>query len=360
MGEKTGIISGFDKFFAGKKVLVTGHTGFKGSWLTKTLISWGANVTGVSLPPHTTPSMFTVLNLEKDIHNYFADIRDYGQLQKIFTKERPEIVFHLAAQAIVKISYDDPLKTYETNVVGTANVLQAIRNTDSVRSGVIITSDKAYDNVEWVYPYRETDKLGGQDPYSASKGAADIITQSFIKSFLSNENSPLLAITRAGNVIGGGDWSPNRIVPDIVRSVYEFEKPVVIRSPNAIRPWQYVLEPLSGYLLLAKRLFEGDKSLVTAWNFGPNDENFVRVLKILEVGINIMGGGSYELDKVHNFHESTMLKLDISKARTLLNWAPRLGFADTMEYTFSWYRNYYRQTESATVYTERQIKQFFT
>lgn len=362
MGEKTGtkIISGLDKFFSGKKVLVTGHTGFKGSWLTRTLISWGADVTGISLPPHTSPSMYAVLNLEKDIHNHFVDIRDYPALEQVFNREKPEIVIHMAAQAIVKVSYDDPLRTYESNIIGTANILQAIRNTPSVRSGVIITSDKAYDNVEWVYPYRETDKLGGQDPYSASKGAADIIAQSFIKSFLSSETSPLLAITRAGNVIGGGDWSPYRIIPDIIRSVYEFKKPVVIRSPTAIRPWQFVLEPLSGYLLLARKLYEGEKQLATTWNFGPRDENFVPVSEILERGLKILGSGSFELEKERNFHEATLLKLDISKARTLLRWHPQFGLEETMEFTFGWYRNYYQKTESPVKYTDRQIKQFFS
>jgi CDP-glucose 4,6-dehydratase len=360
MGEKINNIADLPGFFKGKKVLVTGHTGFKGSWLAKILLTWGADVTGVSLPPHTEPSLFTVLSLEKEIHNYFTDVRDYQKLQKIFSAEKPEIVFHLAAQAIVKVSYDDPLRTYETNVIGTANVLQSIRNTPSVKSAVIITSDKAYDNVEWVYPYRETDKLGGQDPYSASKGAADIITQSFIKSFLSSENSPLLAITRAGNVIGGGDWSDYRIVPDLIRSVYETKKPLIIRSPTAIRPWQFVLEPLSGYLLLAQNLYKGDKSLVTAWNFGPEDENFVPVSEIVEKGIKILGKGSYQVDPVKTFHEATLLKLDISKARTLLKWSPHFGYQQTMDYTFGWYRNYYEKLSSPVAYTENQIKQFFS
>lgn len=346
------------KFFKDKKVLVTGHTGFKGSWLAEILTLWGAKVTGVSLEPSTTPNMFDVLGLENKIHNYFADIRDHKKLQDIFDKEQPEIVFHLAAQAIVKVSYDEPLRTYETNVIGTANILECIRRTKSVKSGVIITSDKVYKNVEWVHPYREIDTLGGNDPYSASKGAADIIAQSFIKSFLSEEDSPLVAITRAGNVIGGGDWSPNRIVPDIVRAVHEHQETLLVRNPGSIRPWQFVLEPLSGYLLLGKRLFEGEKDLVSTWNFGPNDENFVPVSNLVEAGLKIFAKGDYKIEK-GNFHEANLLKLDISKARSLLGWKPKLNLKETLDYTFNWYKNFYEKKEPAAAFTDHQILEFF-
>lgn len=354
------------KFFKNKKVLVTGHTGFKGSWLAEILNLWGADVTGVSLEPNTTPNMFTVLGLENKIHNYFSDIRDYKKLQEIFNKEKPEIVFHLAAQAIVKLSYDDPLGTYETNVVGTANVLESVRQTKSVKSAVIITSDKVYKNVEWVHPYREIDTLGGNDPYSASKGAADIIAQSFIKSFLSDEDSPLVAITRAGNVIGGGDWSPNRIVPDIVRAVHEQHEALIVRSPGSVRPWQFVLEPLSGYLILGKKLFEGDRKMVSTWNFGPNDENFVPVQTIVESGLKIFAKGEYKITTDKTFHEANLLKLDISKARSLLGWKPKLNLKETLEYTFDWYKNFYSEAgahenkEPVSAFTDHQILQFFS
>jgi CDP-glucose 4,6-dehydratase len=361
LGEEKIIImySDLEKFFAGKKVLVTGHTGFKGAWLAEVLNRWGAKVTGVSLEPNTDPNLSVILGLENKIHNYYGDIRDHAKLQEIFNKEKPEIVFHLAAQAIVKVSYDEPLRTYETNVIGTANILQTIRETKSVKSAVIITSDKVYKNEEWVHPYREIDRLGGIDPYSASKAAADIIAQSFIKCFLSEEDSPLVAITRAGNVIGGGDWSPNRIIPDVVRAVHEKNEAILIRNPSSIRPWQFVLEPLSGYLLLAKKLYEGDKSLITTWNFGPNDENFVPVLQLVETGIKLFEKGTYKIMTDKSFHESNLLKLDISKAKSLLGWRPKLNLKETLDYTFGWYRNFYEKKESPGTYTDRQISEFF-
>jgi CDP-glucose 4,6-dehydratase len=360
LGEKMNSDLHLIQFFKGKKVLVTGHTGFKGSWLTQILIHWGAEVSGISLPPHTDPNMFEVLKLEKSIHNYFVDIRHLEELQEVFSKQQPEIVFHLAAQAIVKTSYDDPILTHETNIIGTANILQCIRKTSSVKSAVIITSDKVYDNVEWVYPYREIDKLGGPDPYSASKAAADIVAQSFIKSFLMEDSSPAVAITRAGNVVGGGDWSSYRIVPDIIRAIYEDNKSVVLRSPESIRPWQHVLEPLSGYLLLAKKLFDGDRSLISPWNFGPKDENFVTVLDIVKNGINILKKGSYEIAPHKTFHKATLLKLDIAKAKALLNWHPRIGLKETLDFTFGWYKNYYEKLSSPVEYTNRQITEFFS
>ena len=347
------------KFFKDKKVLVTGHTGFKGAWLTEILVLWGAKVTGISLEPNTDPNLSVILGLKDKIHNYFVDIRNQPKLKEIFNKEKPEIVFHLAAQAIVKVSYDEPLKTYETNVIGTANILQTIRETKSIKSAVIITSDKVYKNEEWVHPYREIDRLGGIDPYSASKAAADIIAQSFIKCFLSEEDSPLIAITRAGNVIGGGDWSPNRIIPDVVRAIHEKNETIMVRNPGSVRPWQFVLEPLSGYLLLAKKLYEGDKSLVTTWNFGPNDENFVPVLQLVETGIKLFNKGSYKVVTDKSFHESNLLKLDISKAKSLLGWRPKLNLKESLDYTFGWYRNYYEKIEPPEAFTDHQILEFF-
>lgn len=352
-------MSDLQTFFKGKKVLITGHTGFKGAWLTKILMMWGAKVSAISLDPHTEPNLFDVLKLKKGISHHIVDVCDYEAVKKVFDFEQPEIVFHLAAQAIVKASYDDPLRTYHVNTMGSANVLEAINTTKSVKSAVMITSDKAYENREWVYPYRETDRLGGIDPYSASKAAADIINQSFIACFLNKEDSPLVAIARAGNVIGGGDWSPNRLIPDVVRAIYEEKKPVITRNPQAIRPWQFVLEPLSGYLLLAKLLFEGNKAFVSQWNFGPNDENFIPVIELIKRGTDILGKGSYEIDENSGFHESRFLKLDISKAKTDLNWHPRLGVKETLEFTYNWYKNYYEKIEDPIEYTEKQIEDFF-
>jgi CDP-glucose 4,6-dehydratase len=346
-------------FFKGKKVLVTGHTGFKGAWLAEVLHMWGAKVTGVALEPATEPNLSEILRLKEKINNYNIDILDQKKLLEIFKKEQPEIVFHLAAQAIVKVSYDEPIKTYETNAIGTAKVLQAVRETPSIKAAVVITSDKVYENKEWVHPYREIDRLGGIDPYSASKAAADIIAQSFIKCFLNSDDSPLAAITRAGNVIGGGDWSPYRIVPDIVRAISEKDEELIIRNPQSIRPWQFVLEPLSGYLLLAKKLYEGNKDLVTTWNFGPNDENFVTVKEIVETGINLLEKGSYKVIADKTFHESNLLKLDISKSRSMLGWKPRLNLKQTLDFTFNWYRNYYAKIEDPEVYTDHQIIEYF-
>lgn len=347
------------KFFKGKKVLVTGHTGFKGAWTCEVLSLWGANVSSIALPPHTSPNLFSILKLDKKTHSNFIDVRDLEAVQAVFTKEAPEIVIHLAAQAIVKVSYEEPLRTYETNVIGTANILQAIRNTPSVKAAVIITSDKAYENQEWIHPYREIDRLGGMDPYSASKAAADIIAQSFIKSFLADEGSPLVAIGRAGNVIGGGDWASYRIVPDIARAIYEEKEAVIVRNPESTRPWQFVLEPVSGYLLLAKNLYQGDKSLVSPWNFGPNEETSAPVMDLVKEGVAILGKGSYKVIPDKSFHEAKLLKLDISKARILLGWRPRLNLKKTLEFTFNWYRNYYEKLEDPIKFTDAQIKEYF-
>lgn len=346
-------------FYKGKVVLVTGHTGFKGSWLAKTLSLWGAKVYGVALKPHTTPNMYEVIDLAEDIKSNIADILDLNGLKKLFSEIKPQIVFHLAAQAIVKVSYDDPMRTYAVNILGSAHILEAVRNTPSVKSVVMITSDKAYKNKEWIYTYREIDELGGIDPYSASKAAADIVDQSFIASFFNSKGSPYCAISRAGNVIGGGDWSPNRIVPDVIRAVYVDKKPVLLRNPLAIRPWQHVLEPVYGYLLLGMRLYEKDKSALGEWNFGPNDENFVTVEKIVKAGLGIVNKGSFELEKGVKFHESHLLKLDICKSKAILDWHPVLSLNETLEYTYLWYKNFYEGKESPVEFTKKQINDFF-
>ena len=352
------------KFFKDKKVLITGHTGFKGSWLTQILLNWEADVCGLGLRPNTEPNMFDVLNLESQMRNYFIDIRDIEKVRTVLQKEKPEIVFHLAAQPIVRESYDDPIYTFSTNVMGMANLLQSINEVDCVRAAVLITTDKVYENKEWIYPYREIDPLGGHDPYSASKAAADIIATSFIKSFfdiesIGDKHSTLIAIARAGNVIGGGDWAKYRIVPDIVRSIYEKNEPVVLRNPSAVRPWEHVLEPLSGYLMLAKNLYEKRKEFVGAWNFGPEGSDLVSVEELTKKGILTIGKGEIEIlgDKLK--HEAHLLTLDISKAKSELKWKPILDLEKTVEFTFGWYKNFYENSGKMINHTNDQIDTYF-
>ena len=353
------------EFYKNKKVLITGHTGFKGAWLAQILLNWEAKVIGVSLKPDTIPNLFTVLGIERKIKNNFTDIRNIDDLKKIFTKEKPEIVFHLAAQPIVRTSYDDPIGTIETNVIGTANILDVARKTKSVKSIVIITTDKVYENKEWHHAYRENDALGGYDPYSASKAAADIVTNSYIQSFFNpkdfkKKHNTLVSITRAGNVIGGGDWAEYRLIPDIIRAVYHDSKDVEIRNPKAIRPWQHVLEPLSGYLILGEALYNKKVYLSGAWNFGPHNESFVSVQNLVEGGKKILGKGGYKIIKDKSGkHEAGNLKLDVNKAIALLGWKPKLNFQETLNLTFHWYKNYYEKSENVVVFTNKQINNFF-
>lgn len=352
------------KFFQGKKILITGHSGFKGAWLSQILKSWGAKVIGISLPPPTTPSLFEALSFQYSLQNYFIDIRDSQKVHEILATESPEIVFHLAAQPLVRDSYDDPLNTISINVLGTSFLLQAIKETNGVKAAVIVTTDKVYENKEWLFPYREVDSLGGYDPYSASKAAADIIANCYSQSFFnpkdySSKHSTLIATTRAGNVIGGGDWAKDRLVPDIIRSIFVSKEPIVIRSPHAIRPWQHVLEPLLGYLLVARKLYEGEKAAVGAWNFGPESSNFITVEKLVSDAIRIIGSGQLNVVPDHTKHEANILKLDINKAKTLLPWRPILDIESTLKLTFEWYKAYYQDPDSVVSLTEKQIDDFF-
>ncbi len=351
-------------FYKHKKVLITGHTGFKGAWLTQILLNWEATVIGVSLAPNTNPSLFDVLSLEKRIKNYFTDIRDKEALEKIFTDEKPDIVFHLAAQPIVRTSYDDPLGTIDTNVMGTAYVLEAVRKNPSIASVVVITTDKVYENKEWHYAYRENDALGGYDPYSSSKAAADIVANSYIQSFFNPKDfgikhNTLVAIARAGNVIGGGDWAEYRLIPDVIKAIYHDDTHVEIRNPESVRPWQHVLEPLSGYLMLGQGLYEKKVALSGVWNFGPNNESFVSVRELAEGAKKILGKGDYKINPDTTKHEATLLKLDINKATALLKWKPELNFPDTLSLTFLWYKNYYEKEEDVVEFTNMQINNFF-
>lgn len=351
-------------FYNNKKVLITGHTGFKGAWLSQVLLMWGAEVIGISLKPDTNPNLFDILGLEQKTVNYFADIRDIETFRTIVKKEKPEIVFHMAAQPIVRTSYDDPLGTFSVNVMGTVNVLEVIKEVGCVKSVVVITTDKVYENKEWHHAYRETDPLGGYDPYSASKAAADIVTNSYIQSFFNPKDfgikhHTLVAIARAGNVIGGGDWAEYRLIPDVIKAVYHDDSHVEIRNPESIRPWQHVLEPLSGYLVLAKELHEKKVFVSGAWNFGPNNDSFVSVRAIAEGAQKILGKGEYLINPDTTKHEATTLKLDINKAIALLNWKPVFTFKETLDFTFMWYKNYYEKNGDIVEYTNGQINYFF-
>jgi len=352
-------------FFKNKKILITGNTGFKGAWLSQILLEFGADVVGISLPPETSPSLFNTLGLDKRMKTSFCDIRDFDSINKIFEKEKPEIVFHLAAQAIVRDSYDDPLKTFSSNSLGTANVLESIRKCGCVKSAVIITTDKVYLNKESINPYCETDQLGGYDPYSASKAAADIIANSYIKSFFNvsdfgKKHNTLVAIARAGNVIGGGDWANARLVPDIIRAIYDKKENIILRNPLAVRPWQHVLDPLCGYMTLAKGLYEKNINCVGAWNFGPSQENVITVEDLVKKAINILGEGAYSVESDETKHEANLLTLDINKSQSLLNWQPKIDFDESIEMTFDWYKKYYNDNNDIINLTNYQINQYFS
>jgi CDP-glucose 4,6-dehydratase len=347
-----------NNFFSNKKVLITGHTGFKGAWLTQVLHSAGADIAGFSLAPSSTPSMFDLLNLKNKINHVIGDIRNLEEIQHIFDEHQPEIVIHLAAQAIVKTAYGDPVATFATNTMGAVNLLETVKKSQSVKSLVFITSDKCYENLEWIWGYREDDKLGGRDPYSASKASAEIIFSSYYRSFLSAKPGFDAATARAGNVIGGGDWSADRIIPDCIRAIQNDEA-IVLRSPQAIRPWQHVLEPLSGYLLLAQKLYEEPDKWNGAWNFGPSTREVVTVNQVAESIVQHLGKGRIETNPDStNFHEATLLQLNCDKAHQLLNWYPRWNVKQTMEYTASWYKAHMDNAEIASI-TEEQIGRYF-
>jgi len=337
-----------EKVFKDKRVLVTGHTGFKGSWLTLWLVRLGAKVIGLSDDVPTTPSNFEVNNISKIIEDNRVDIRNYDLVSNIVNSANPDFVFHLAAQSLVRESYDQPLKTFEINAMGTANILQALISVDKKVTVVMITSDKAYDNVEWVWGYKETDRLGGKDPYSASKGMAELVIKTYFESFIKNKTDNItLGIARAGNVIGGGDWAKDRIVPDCIRS-WSINQSVKIRNPNSTRPWQHVFEPLSGYLSLAEKLTVDSKINGEAYNFGPpaNQNHTVDEL-IIEMN-NYWHGieWQYEIEKGEIFHEASLLKLNCDKALFDLNWVSTLNFEQTVKMTMEWYKEFYENESS--------------
>lgn len=328
----------FESTYKGRRVFITGHTGFKGSWLSLWLASLGAEISGYARDPETTPNHWDMTGLSLS-HETRADIRDAVQLADALKKAQPEIVFHLAAQPLVRRSYRDPLETFDTNVMGTANLLEACRQTPSVRAIVVITTDKCYENKEWEWGYRENDRLGGHDPYSASKACAEIVANSYRQSFFSQKDAPLLATARAGNVIGGGDWSEDRLIPDMVRAV-QTGKPLAIRAPHATRPWQHVLDPLSGYLLLGKNLLEGHHEFAEGWNFGPDHTGNRTVEEIMNTMRREWPAVTWENDTSSQPHEATLLQLDSTKARQQLGWAPRWSLDESLCQTANWYRHY--------------------
>ena len=349
-----------DDFYKDKKVLITGHTGFKGSWLSIWLKMMGAEVIGYALEPYTERDNFVVTKLEYKTIHIIGDVRNYQNLLNVFTKYEPEFVFHLAAQPLVRESYVNPKETYDVNIGGTVNVLECCRLTESVKVIVNVTTDKCYENKEWIWGSRENDRLGGCDPYSSSKAGSEIVTSAYRQSFFNpekvNKHGKNLSSARAGNVIGGGDWQTDRLIPDCISSL-EKNEPVIIRNPLAIRPWQHVLEPLSGYILLAKKMFDNPGQYCEAWNFGPEEGSMKPVGEITELVIQSWGKGLWRERAEKNApYETDLLKLDISKAKTLLKWKPVWKIEKALRKMIDWYKNY--KEKDMYQFCEDQIKSY--
>lgn len=344
----------FNNFYKGKRVLVTGHTGFKGSWLAIWLHQMGAEVIGVANDPFSARDNFVLSDIGSKITaDIRADIRDGKRMREIFNEYQPEIVFHLAAQPLVRLSYDIPVETYETNVMGTINVMEAMRVTKSVRVGVMITTDKCYENKEQIWGYRENEPMGGYDPYSSSKGCAEIAISSWRRSYfnpaLFDKHGKALASVRAGNVIGGGDWALDRIIPDCIKAL-EAEKPIDIRSPYSVRPWQHVLEPLSGYMLLATKMWENPIKYADGWNFGPRMESVTPVWDVASLVIKNYGCGELrDLSDPNALHEAKLLMLDITKAHVELGWEPRMNIDQCINLVVEWYKEYSKTNDVYTL-----------
>jgi CDP-glucose 4,6-dehydratase len=348
----------FGGIYAGRRVLVTGHTGFKGGWLSHWLLQLGANVRGIALAPQTTPNLFDLLNLQERAESHLIDIRDADAVRSCMRDFRPEFVFHLAAQPLVRLSYQEPKATWDTNVGGTVNVLEAVLGTPSVQSCLVVTSDKCYDNKEQIWGYRENDALGGHDPYSASKGATELVVASYRRSFFSDNKTCHIASARAGNVIGGGDWANDRIVTDFVTRVVS-GRALELRNPQATRPWQHVLEPLSGYLDIAARLFSSEgKNYAEAWNLGPSDQSVTTVHDLATRLVAEWGQGSVSVcSQVNQPHEAGLLKLDCSKAQHRLGWHGVWDVDKTVKRTVEWYRAYYEKSDVVNI-TDKQIENY--
>ena len=345
-----------NNFYMGKKVLITGNTGFKGSWITQMLLLMGANVVGVGLSPITTPNLYEMLNQRRNINEYIVDIRDYDQLLSIFKSEKPEIVFHLAAQPIVIESYKNPQYTYDVNVMGTVNVCECIRNTDSVHSFINVTTDKVYLNNEWEFPYRETDRLDGYDPYSNSKSCSELVTASYIRSFF-GERQIAVSTCRAGNVIGGGDFSQFRIIPDCYRDTISGRK-IAVRNPDSVRPYQHVLEAVSFYVMLAEKQME-DRLLAGSYNVGPEYSDCLKTREVCDIFCQVWGSqASWEEAKLkEQVHEANLLRLDTSKAKFRLGWKPIWNAKRAIQETVQWYKAFYEGEDMKKI-TEFQIKDY--
>lgn len=330
-------------FFKSKKVFVTGHTGFKGSWMIQWLSMLGAEIKGYALAPPQDIDLYNTIQGDTLCDSIIANIMDFQRLQKEVEDFQPDIIFHMAAQPLVRYSYQEPLETFNTNVIGTANILETLKSVRKTCACVVITTDKVYENKEWHYPYRESDRLGGYDPYSASKACAELVVSSYRNSFFHpsqySVHQKSIASARAGNVIGGGDWSENRIIPDIIRSL-QSDTPIVLRNPSSIRPWQHVLEPVGGYIQLAEKLYHSPEVYGHSWNFGPEDTDTYTVEELTKLGIKLWGNGSYESQvDVHAPHEAKLLKLDISQAKNELHWKPKLNSEKAIEWTIDFYKS---------------------
>lgn len=348
--------------YNGKKVFLTGHTGFKGSWLLKILHMLGAEVMGYSLEPDNDKNLYNLINGDKLCDSVIADLRDSETLKKAITAFQPDFVFHLAAQPLVRLSYEIPAETFAVNAIGTAHLLDGVRLLQKACSVVLITTDKVYHNYEWLYPYRENDRLGGYDPYSASKACAELVIDSYRNSFFNikafSSHQKAIAVGRAGNVIGGGDWAKDRLIPDIVKALSTNQK-IEIRNPNSVRPWQHVLEPLLGYLMLGVKLSQEPEKYSDAYNFGPLLTDALPVIEMVNLAIKNWGSGEFFINQVTNQpHEAGLLKLDISKAITNLNWQPKFNAQQALSYTINWYKDYFDDSTNIEFITEKQIISF--
>jgi len=352
----------FKTFFSGKRILISGHTGFKGSWLAIWLHELGANVIGYSLDPYTERDNFSLSGIGNKVVDIRGDIRDDNKLNEVFKQHQPEIIFHLAAQPLVRLSYDQPVETYQTNVMGTINMMEAFRHCISSKVAIMITTDKCYENKEQIWGYRENEPMGGHDPYSSSKGAAEIAIASWRRSFMNpgnyRQHGKSIASVRAGNVIGGGDWQKDRIIPDCIKAI-EKNSPIEVRNPRAIRPWQHVLEPLGGYLLLAERIWHEPVLFSDSWNFGPRQESISDVITVVNKVIEKFGKGEMMvMPNTNSLHESQLLTLDISKAIFHLGWQPKMNLDQTISMTTDWYKNY--RTGAVYELCLKQIRQYLT
>jgi CDP-glucose 4,6-dehydratase len=343
-------------FWRNRRVFLTGHTGFKGAWMTLLLRSLGAQVSGFALPPENEKDLFNVAGVQSDVEHQIGDVRDLPLLRDSLRTAKPEIVIHMAAQSLVRLSYDEPVETYATNVMGTVHLLEAARSVPEVRAIVVVTSDKCYENTGTLRGYNETDAMGGYDPYSSSKGCAEIVTAAYQRSFFHDGSSALVASARAGNVIGGGDWARDRLVPDIMRS-FMAGQVVRIRNPDAVRPWQHVMDPVIGYLTLAQRLVQGGRQFAEGWNFGPHEDSEVPVSTLVrQLAAHWGADARWDLDKGDNPHEAAYLKLDCSKARARLEWSPVIEFDRALQLSSEWYRAFHEHADMRAL-TLRQINE---